>query len=139
MSSFSLNVDPRDAQYARFAGSVLATLRCAVMRRVSEGLSQKEIGDRIDMDKSALSRVLNGRVRNITIKTVSDILWATEHEPVEFHADGFEDLSLDHVPAHLNALNQASSNPVRMRVIGSIAGDGSTAAMHVKRMILTND
>ena len=101
MSSFAIKVDPREKQYARLAFRVLSTLRCAVDRRTSEGLTKSAIADRVGMDKSALSRVLNGRVRNLTLRTISDILWATDFEPVEFDADPLEDLSPNHVPDHL--------------------------------------
>ena len=101
MSSFAFKVDPREAQYARLVFGVLGTLRGAVNRRVGEGLKQQTIADKAGMDKSALSRVLNGRTRNLTLKTISDILWACDFEPVEFEADALEDLSEDHVPSHL--------------------------------------
>jgi hypothetical protein len=101
MSSFAIKVDPREGQYARLVFGVLRTLREAVDRRTSEGLSKTQIAERIGCDKSALSRVLNGRTRNLTLKTVSDILWATDFEPVEFGADALEDLSPNHVPDHL--------------------------------------
>lgn len=101
MNSFAIKVDPREAQYARLAFGVLRTLREAVDRRAREGLTKVAIADRIGCDKSALSRVLNGRTCNLTLKTISDILWATDFEPVEFEADALEDLSPNHVPDHL--------------------------------------
>jgi transcriptional regulator with XRE-family HTH domain len=101
MNSFAIKVDPREAQYARLAFGVLRTLREAVDRRVNEGLTKSMIAQRIGCDKSTLSRVLNGRVRNVTLKTVSDILWATDFEPAEFGADALEELSPNHVPDHL--------------------------------------
>lgn len=101
MNSFVIKVDPREAQYARLAFGVLRTLREAVDRRVSEGLTKSAIAQRMNSDKSSLSRVLNGRTRNLTLKTISDILWATDFEPVDFEADPLEDLSANHVPDHL--------------------------------------
>lgn len=103
MNSFAFKVDPREAQYARLVFGVVGTLREAVARRSKEGLSKTAIAARIGRDKSALSRVLNGRTRNLTLKTVSDILWACEFEPIEFDADALEDLSANHVPDHLCA------------------------------------
>ena len=101
MSSFSLKVDPREAQYARFAFAILRTLRSAVNKRTKEGLTQAAIASRIGMDRSSLSRILNGRTSNLTIKTISDVLWATEFEPIEFDADPREDLMRNYVPDHL--------------------------------------
>ena len=103
MNSFVIKVEPREAQYARLAFGVLRTLREAVDRRVDEGLTKTAIAGKLGWDKSALSRVLNGRTRNLTLKTVSDILWATDFEPVEFDADALEDLSPNHMPDHLCA------------------------------------
>lgn len=101
MSSFGLKVDPREAQYARFVGNVLNTLRSAVARRTDAGVTQRQICDRIDMDCSSMSRALNGRVSNLTLKTVSDILWAAEFEPKDFSADALEDISPNYCPLHL--------------------------------------
>lgn len=115
MSSFAHKVDPREAQYARLAQAVLSTLRGAVQRRVDEDLTKKEIADRIPMSPSVLSRILSGRVKNITLKTLSDILWATEHEPVQFYADALEDISHNHVPGHLiSKTGSASSYTVNL-------------------------
>ena len=106
-SSKNRKGNPREAQYGRFAIAVLATLREAVSRRTEEGMKKKEIADRIDMHPSSLTRLLNGRVPNITIKTISDVLWATEFEPVEFSADALEDLSPNYRPSHLCDLDAA--------------------------------
>ena len=94
-------VEPREAQYARYALGILAMLREAVDRRVEEGMSKADIAKKIGRDKSSLTRVLNGRVRNITIKTISDILWATDHDPEKPKADAVEDIAPNFRPAHL--------------------------------------
>lgn len=101
MTSFAHKSDPRRRQYARYAQTVLEGLREAVARRTAEGLSQRQIAERIDMAPSSLTRVLNGRVKNLTIKTISDILWASEHEPSEFNVDALEDISGNYVPKYL--------------------------------------
>lgn len=124
MSSFVRKTDPRQAQYARFALSVLSTLREAARRRSEEGLLRKEIADRIEMHPSTLARLLNGRVRNITIKTISDVLWATEYEP-EFFADAIEDLCPNRRPAHLARVVDVSpteSMPAPMVVLRGSVG-----------------
>ena len=93
MNFFKLEVDPRDAQYGRLASSVLRTLKLAVGKRIDDGQTQQELADRLGWDKGRLSRILNGRVKNITIKTVSDVLWACEAEPTDFDFDFVEDIS----------------------------------------------
>lgn len=124
MSSFGLKIDPRETQYARLAGNVLKVLKAAVAHRVADGVSQTEIADRIGMDKSRLSRILNGRVKNVTVRTVSDILWAAEHEPEEFSADPLEDISPNYRPMHLRGpvlMTTGFDTCPIIRVIGSSA------------------
>lgn len=96
MNSFNIKVDPRDAQYGRFASMVLRTLKRAVNHRLSPDCKQADIAGRLGWHPSQLSRVLNGRVNNISIKTVSDILWACDFEPEEFSADPIEEISPNH-------------------------------------------
>jgi hypothetical protein len=129
MNSFAIKVDPREAQYARLVFSVLGTLRQAVDRRVSEGLTKTAISNRIGCDKSALSRVLNGRTRNLTLKTVSDLLWAVDFEPVPFEADALEDLSPNHVPDHLCA-SLGRTAPVNVHVIAGSYGLSAPSPQH---------
>jgi transcriptional regulator with XRE-family HTH domain len=86
-------VDQRQAAFARLVSRVLETLNGAVEKRIAGGLSQNEIAEKIGCHKSALSRILNGRSKNVTLKTISDILWATDFEPRDFSADPLEDIS----------------------------------------------
>jgi Helix-turn-helix domain len=131
MSSFAFKVDPREAQYARLTLGVLATLRQAVERRVKEGLSQVEIANKSGRDKSALSRILNGRTRNLTLKTVSDILWACEFEPIEFDADPIEELIPNHVPEHLTT----ATARVPVQRLSASFGKPSVVPMHVMNSV----
>lgn len=96
MISFDFNVDPREAQYGRFASSVLSMLVVAVEKRIEEGASKSSIAAEIGCDRGQLSRVLNGKISNLTIRTISDILWATKHEP-SIAAGAFEDISPNYV------------------------------------------
>ena len=119
----NFKAEPRDAQYARYALGMLAMLREAVDRRVLEGMSKAEIAQKIGRDKSSLTRVLNGRVRNLTIKTISDILWATDHDPEDPKADAVEDIVPNFRPKHL-----CLSVPV-----GSLVADQSHSMKFVER------
>ena len=136
MNSFELKVDPKEAQYTRFAGAVLNMLKAAVQRRTAEGLSQREIAGRMGVDAGALSRTLNGRVRNLTLKTVSDILWATEHEPVEISADALEDISGNYCPQHKRAVVASSSDvrPAIYRVARPLTSSGNATRMSGGRL-----
>ncbi len=86
-------VDSRKAAFARLASRVLEALDEAVSTRVAEGKTKREIADRIGCDRSSLSRVLNGTTSNITLRTISDILWATDFDPQDFRADPIEKIS----------------------------------------------
>src|SRR5690606_7944218 len=85
-------VDDRQAAFSRLVSRVIETLNLAVEKRVERGQSKADLARKIGCHRSALTRVLNGTTRNITLKTVSDILWATEFEPVEFCAHPIEDI-----------------------------------------------
>jgi len=73
--------------------NVLRTLNDAVGRRQSDGETRLSIAQKIGCNRSQLSRTLNGSVSNLTLRTISDILWATSHEPIDFDADAWEDIS----------------------------------------------
>lgn len=85
-------VESRRALYARLASRVLETLNEAVDRRTAAGKTKHEIAERIGCHRSQLSRILNGTTPNLTLKTIADVLWATDHDPADFHADPLEDL-----------------------------------------------
>lgn len=93
MSFSAQKADRRELAYGRIVAAVLGTLREAVERRVDEGESRAALGAKIGMDKSQLSRNLNGRVSNLTLRTISDILFAAGHDPLPFSADAWEDIS----------------------------------------------
>lgn len=83
-------VDARSAAFTRLASRVLETLNAAVEKRASSGKSRTQLADKIGWHRSQLTRILNGNVRNLTLRTISDILWATDFEPRDFEADPLE-------------------------------------------------
>lgn len=93
MSYLHFKIDPREAAYGRLVSGVLGVLRRAVQSRVDQGAKRMDIAAAADLSAGHLSRILNGNVRNLTLRTVSDLLWATKHDPRDFEADRFEDLS----------------------------------------------
>jgi len=112
MNYFQLATDPRDDQYGRLSAAVLGALREAVRYRLDRGETKASIAERIGCDRSQLSRALNGRVGNLTLRTISDILWAVEHEPEDFKAHPYEEISSNYVcraPATIKA-NAAPAN-----------------------------
>lgn len=109
MSYLQFQIDPREAAYGRLVSSVLGALRSAVAKRVAGGQAKADIAKEADLSAGHLSRVLNGSVRNITLRTVSDLLWATRHDPRDFAADAYEDLNHNRPMA-----NVGFSNPTRI-------------------------
>jgi transcriptional regulator with XRE-family HTH domain len=92
-------VDSRGAAYARLASRVLECLNDAVQLRQSQGATRTEIADRMGCHRSQLSRILNGTLPNLTLRTISDVFWATDHEPRDLTADPVEALSAN-CPTH---------------------------------------
>jgi transcriptional regulator with XRE-family HTH domain len=89
-------VDGRRAAYARLASRILETLNEAVHARLKKGTTKAEIAEKIGCHRSQLSRTLSGSVTNLTLKTISDILWATDFEPQDFKADALESINHNH-------------------------------------------
>lgn len=86
-------VSERGAAFSRLAARVLETLNAAVEKRRSEGDTLAQVADQMGCHRSMLSRTLNGTSRNLTLRTIADILWATRFEPADFSADPIEEIS----------------------------------------------
>jgi transcriptional regulator with XRE-family HTH domain len=93
MKSSEFQIDDREALYGRLVSDVLVTLQHAVQHRVEQGATRAQIAERIGCARSQLSRVLNGHVPNLTVRTIADILWAAEFEPCEFSAEAIDTIS----------------------------------------------
>lgn len=85
-------VDDRQAAFARLVARVIDSLNLAVGTRVEQGITKTEIAAKIGCNRSSLSRALNGEGRNLTLRTISDVLWACDYEPEEFSASPLEDI-----------------------------------------------
>jgi transcriptional regulator with XRE-family HTH domain len=92
MTSSQPLTDQRGAAFSRLASRVLEALNEAVEHRREEGQSITELADKLGCHRSVMSRVLNGTSANLTLRTISDILWATNYEPQDFKADPIESL-----------------------------------------------
>lgn len=92
-------VDSRSAAFTRLASRVLETLNEAIEFRGRSGASRKQISDKIGCHRSQLTRVLNGNISNLTLRTISDILWATDFDPRDFSADPIEQIT-QNCPSH---------------------------------------
>lgn len=101
-------VDSRKAAFARLASRVLETLNEAVAARREEGQTISAIADRIGCNRSSVTRVLNGSSANMTLRTISDILWATNFDPRDFAADPIEQISPNWVAMDQSGLEDVS-------------------------------
>lgn len=86
-------VSSRSAAFTRLASRVLEALNEAVQYRRDEGETATQIADRLSWHRSAVTRALNGTSANLTLRTISDILWSCRFEPKDFKADPVEHIS----------------------------------------------
>lgn len=100
-------VDGRKAAFARLASRVLETLNEAVSTRRDEGQTVSAIADRIGCNRSSITRALNGTSANLTLRTISDILWATDFDPQDFSADPIEKISPNWKPVEMDYAEDA--------------------------------
>jgi transcriptional regulator with XRE-family HTH domain len=98
MSSQNALIDGRRASFARLSSRVLETLNEAVTKRQAEGRTISSIADRVGRDRSAITRALNGTSANLTLRTISDILWAADFDPQDFKADPIEEICPNWTP-----------------------------------------
>lgn len=98
--------DQRGAAFARLAARVIETLNAAVEKRREEGKSLTDLAGRIGCHRSLISRTLNGTTRNLTLRTISDILWAADFEPQDFSADAIEHISPNWISSETDAMDE---------------------------------
>lgn len=94
-------VDQRGAAFARLASRILSTLNAAADLRKAEGRTLSDAADKLGWHRSALSRILNGTKSNVTLRSISDILWAFDFEPKDFGADPLEEIN-SNAPAFID-------------------------------------
>jgi DNA-binding phage protein len=99
-------VDSRGAAFARLASRIIEALNDAVEYRRQRGETMTSISDKLGWHRSALTRALNGTSRNLTVRTVSDILWATDFDPRDFCADPVEEIA----PNFMSVCNEDNEN-----------------------------
>lgn len=81
MKSFKFNVPNRRKVFSRFLYDIYNELFQAYeQKKEKEGLTKKEIAVRLNKDQAAITRWFNGN-GNMTLETVSDLMWAMDHRP----------------------------------------------------------
>lgn len=74
--SYSLKISLKDRATGRFKSRVNRRLLNAILSaKEKQGLTQSQIAELMDVDKSTVSKILNGK-GNLTLKTIGDISWA---------------------------------------------------------------
>lgn len=79
--SFRMQIDPRSRKAARFISGVHKQLQQAYLRASARGITQQEIANTLDVDRSTINRRLMGG-GNLTLRTLSDFAHAMD-ESVE--------------------------------------------------------
>ena len=76
MKSFEFDIEPREVASAEFMSLVHRVLLREMIKVAKvKKLSRADVARILDVDKSVVSRALNGK-SNLTIRTISDICWA---------------------------------------------------------------
>ena len=79
--SFRLKISAKDRATGRFKGRVnRALVKAVVKAKGDRKLTQSQIADKMGVDKSTLSRIMNGQ-GNLTLKTIGDISWVLGLRP----------------------------------------------------------
>lgn len=83
--SYRLKISPKDRATGRFKSRVNRRLLNAILSaKQKHGLTQSQIAELMEVDKSTVSKILNGK-GNLTLKTIGDISWAVGLIPnIEF-------------------------------------------------------
>jgi transcriptional regulator with XRE-family HTH domain len=72
-ASAGTKVAPRhDYERELLYGEAMETITALIQE---QGISQRELARRLDLDEARLSRILSGRT-NVTLKTIADLGWA---------------------------------------------------------------
>ncbi|QQM31750.1 helix-turn-helix transcriptional regulator [Martelella lutilitoris] len=85
MMSFSLGLSEKDRATGRFKSRVnRGLIRAVLTAKKKKQLTQSDIARLMEIDKSTLSKILNGK-GNLTLKTIGDLAWAVGLTPhIEF-------------------------------------------------------
>jgi AraC-like DNA-binding protein len=125
-------VDRRSAAFARLASRVLEALNEAVDHRKEEGKTLTELADSLGCHRSVLTRVLNGTSSNLTLRTISDVLWAADYDPQDFKADPIESICSNGIGVDDQYVGATVSYPTKTIVLNPVIEGVQTGSAYRK-------
>lgn len=86
--------------YARFAMDVLDELNAALRQQQDrDGLTKARIADRLGIHRSEVTKLLNGRRRNMTMESIAALAWALDRD-IDFRLIAEDDTARSNGTAH---------------------------------------
>lgn len=113
MTSFSLKISAKERAAGRFMGQVNRALVHAVIKaKRDKKLTQSQIAAQMEVDKSTISRIINGR-GNLTLRTIGEISWVLGLRPdITFSKIQHESFDRANHPAmQVNTENKSEALP----------------------------
>jgi transcriptional regulator with XRE-family HTH domain len=79
MTFFRFEIDARSRTAGRLIGRVRRELLKAITEEKRAGLTQQELAQRLESERSDINRQLSGEVE-ITLRSLADLAWALDRE-----------------------------------------------------------
>jgi transcriptional regulator with XRE-family HTH domain len=79
MMFFRFDIDARSRIAGRFIGQVRRELLRAITEEKRAGLTQQELADRLESQRSNINRQLSGETE-ITLRSLAELAWALDRE-----------------------------------------------------------
>ena len=79
MTFFRFDIDARSRKAARLMGRVRRELLKAVMEERGAGLTQQQLAQRLQAQRTTINRQLSGETE-ITLRALADLAWALDRE-----------------------------------------------------------
>lgn len=79
MTFFRFDIDARSRTAGRFIGRVRRELLKAITEEKGAGLTQQELAQRLEIQRSSINRQLSGEA-DITLRSLADLAWALDRE-----------------------------------------------------------
>ena len=130
MTFLDFDIDEKDLSAAKFLGETRRGLVDCLLsaKKHDNTVSQASIARKIGMDKSSLSRVLNGQ-GNITLRTIAEVAWSLGMEPEVYFRSKHHVAQGNAVPREICGAKAArvksfawsgtAKNPARTKVRGA--------------------